>query len=332
MSTAQLDPETEIAIDAVRAAARVCRAVAAGHIDAVTKADDSPVTIADFAAQAVVMHRLQQRLGAPTVVGEEAAEVLRGDEALADAVVAAARVSWPDATRDAVLAAIDAGAARQADGRYWTLDPIDGTKGFLRRGQYAVCLAWVEGASALRGVLACPNLSRAADGSPAQVDPSGVVFATDGVAPVVVTGIDDDRREHLPSTPAAIEGALVITHSVESGHTRIDNVDEVVRRLGRAYAAMPSDSQAKYGLVARGQAHAYLRIPTNRTRVEAVWDHAAGTAIASRAGMRVTDLRGAVFDFSSPAGLRHNFGILCAHPEIHGALVEAIAALGLADA
>jgi Inositol monophosphatase family len=40
----------------------------------------------------------------------------------------------------------------------WTLDPIDGTKGFLRGGQYAVCLGLIEDAQVQLGVIGCPNL------------------------------------------------------------------------------------------------------------------------------------------------------------------------------
>lgn len=41
----------------------------------------------------------------------------------------------------------------------WTLDPIDGTKGFLRGGQYAVCLALLVDAKVQVGVMGCPNLA-----------------------------------------------------------------------------------------------------------------------------------------------------------------------------
>jgi 3'(2'), 5'-bisphosphate nucleotidase len=40
----------------------------------------------------------------------------------------------------------------------WTLDPIDGTKGFLLGGQYAVCLALIEDSDVKLGVMGCPNL------------------------------------------------------------------------------------------------------------------------------------------------------------------------------
>ena len=42
--------------------------------------------------------------------------------------------------------------------RYWVLDPIDGTKGFLRKGQYAIALALIERGEIILGLLACPNL------------------------------------------------------------------------------------------------------------------------------------------------------------------------------
>ena len=58
-----------------------------------------------------------------------------------------------------MLQVIDEGnSAGGATGRIWALDPIDGTKGFLRGGQYAVCLALIEDGDVKVGVLGCPNL------------------------------------------------------------------------------------------------------------------------------------------------------------------------------
>ena len=60
---------------------------------------------------------------------------------------------------DGILEAIDYGA-RECDftQRYWTLDPVDGTKGFLRHDQYVVALALIEHGRPVLGVLGCPNL------------------------------------------------------------------------------------------------------------------------------------------------------------------------------
>lgn len=55
----------------------------------------------------------------------------------------------------------------------WTLDPIDGTKGFLRGEQYAVCLALIVDSQVQVGVIGCPNLPYDWDASPEQ---KGVLF------------------------------------------------------------------------------------------------------------------------------------------------------------
>ncbi len=322
--------ETSAALAAVRDACRVCRAVSAGAIESVTKSDDSPVTVADFASQAVIVARLRAALGEPVIVGEESAETLRADPRLADAVVAAARVVWPEADRDAVLASIDAGAARTSEGAYWTLDPIDGTKGFLRREQYAVCLSRIEGSAPTIGVLGCPNLPRDHQGPLDAADPGGSIYVVQQDGEVLEYGVDGHDHTVVPRATATLEGELVVTISVESGHTRLDHVEQLLRHLGRPSRTIRCDSQAKYALVARGQAHAYLRVPTDPGRFELVWDHASGAAIATRTGMRVTDLRGQPLDFSSPPRLTKNYGILCAHPAIHGELLAAITALGYA--
>ena len=86
------DTTAVAALDAIRAACRVCRAVSAGTIERVTKADESPVTVADFASQAVIVARLRERVPDAVVIGEESADELRSDDRLAEAVVAAARV------------------------------------------------------------------------------------------------------------------------------------------------------------------------------------------------------------------------------------------------
>lgn len=324
----ELDIPTAAALRAVRDASRVCRAVSAGAITSVAKSDQSPVTIADFAAQAVVVHVLTAAVHDAVVVGEESAELLRSDDELCAGVVAAARVAWPEADREAVLAAIDTGARRPPPGAsYWTLDPIDGTKGFLRREQYAVCLARVDGDTPTIGALACPNLAPVVDVHAASPAGSGIVLVCGASGPVWRGAIEDG-----PLAQVVIDeqpGVIVITHSVEPEHSRIDRVRAVVERLGTPMLAIPCDSQAKYALVAQGIAHAYLRIPTRPERVETVWDHAAGVALATRTGMRVSDLAGEPLDFSIPPGLASNYGILCAHPRLHADLVRELAALGL---
>jgi len=333
----------EAALAAVVAACKVARTVAQATtgLGEQLKPDASPVTIADFAVQAVIVHLLREREDGAPIVGEEDESSLLADPTLRDAVVAAARSGWPDADADSVLAALAAGHHRGDADAYWALDPIDGTKGFLRREQYAVCLAHVLGGEPIVGVLGCPNLPRDRTAKLDDRTDAGAIYLAGPSGPAFEVGLDGlDVRPLIVDDPSAHisrigvrkgDDDIVITHSVDTGHTRLDRVQAVLEKLGRSYHSIPCDSQAKYALVARGQAHAYVRIPTNPKRVETVWDHAAGAAIAMRAGMIVSDLRGAPLDFSSPHGLVNNFGIVCAHPSVHADLVAAAKDLGFAE-
>ncbi len=329
------EAQTELARAAVLDAVIVCREAARrlGQLGRLAKSDASPVTVADFAAQAVIVRRLREH-GPVPIVGEEQAAVLRepANAGLRDAVVEAVRPVWPEATTTAVLEAID-GASGPADPRgHWMVDPIDGTRGFVRGGQYAVCLAWIAQASPRVAVMGCPNLPQGLGVSLETVDREGTLFLAEA-------GGSAWWGAALPGAPLrAIDVAapsteppreIVVTHSVESQHSRLDDMARVFERLGGRVVVRTADSQAKYGMVARGQAHVYLRVPSDRRRAEQVWDHAPGWLVATAAGMHVTDLRGKAFDFSFGERLEGNYGVVCAPPRLHAALLEAIAALGL---
>ena len=72
---------------------------------------------------------------------------------------------------------------------------------------------------------------------------------------------------------------------------------EAIDEEGSIIKAIKMDSQAKYGLVARGEAQVYLRLPKS-DYVEWIWDHAAGSLMIQEAGGKVTDTNGNELDFS----------------------------------
>ncbi|MBX3385572.1 MAG: hypothetical protein KF768_03285 [Phycisphaeraceae bacterium] len=150
-------------------AASVCRHVQS-RLDALrsmTKDDASPVTIADFASQAVVARGLHASGSlAGGLVAEESAEFLKHPDHRAhlQACLIALRESgaWPDCTEDELIGSVDLGGADaeclNSEEGGWTLDPIDGTKGFLRGQQYCISLAFIRRGQVEQGYLACPNL------------------------------------------------------------------------------------------------------------------------------------------------------------------------------
>jgi 3'(2'), 5'-bisphosphate nucleotidase len=136
------------------------------------------------------------------------------------------------------------------------------------------------------------------------------------------------RLDHDP------DDDIIVCGSVEAAHSNVSDTDRVltwIEEHGHGSVGEPArlDSQCKYAVVARGQADAYLRLPTKKGYVERIWDHAAGACIAGESGAFVTDIFGEPLDFSQGRGLEKNRGIVCAPPRVHGLMLRAIEALGI---
>ena len=332
----------EAAKAAVIQASRVCRAVQSDleRVRSITKDDKSPVTVADFASQAIVARALVEHLGKVTLVAEEDAAELReradeGRTEVLDEVVRAVQIVWPDAKRDDVLDMIDVGNAqpvRDTMHGFWTLDPIDGTKGFLRGQQYAVSLAWIEAGTPVIGVLGCPNLSVDFAEPLDKPDPRGTLYFAAHTGGRYEMPCDDPDAEptRLTRLTRSENEPIRMCESVEAGHTSHNAAEQILEKLGEAGEPSRLDSQAKYAVVARGQADLYLRLPKpGKPYVEKIWDHAAGAAIATEAGCSVTDIFGNTLDFSHGRRLEKNKGVVVAPPALHGKAIGAIEELGI---
>lgn len=335
-----------VAERAVLEACAVCRAVqtrdprlGGQSVGAITKGDSSPVTIADFAAQAVIAHRLRQALGEVTLLGEEGSGYLRDPMHAAEkaAALAAVRLVWPDASEADMLDALDVGDGefRRTPGHhgaFWTLDPIDGTKGFLRGEQYAVCLAYVEVPPSGIGIptiaaMGCPNLPPSFAGQFHTPDPVGLVYlACRGRGASVLPADGSAPASPLRRAPRTPGAPILGCRSVDASHSDHSTASRAMRRLNAHPEPLELDSQCKYAVVARGQADVYLRIPGRKPYVERIWDHASGALIASESGCAVTDIDGKPLDFGHGRGLDANRGIVCADPSIHRDILDAIAA------
>ncbi len=332
----------EAAVEGVARASAVCRHVqqSLDEVRSITKDDRSPVTVADFAAQAIIGRTLRERLGPDVrLVGEEDAHALRRDDHAPHrrAVLEAVRRVWPEAREDDVLDAIDVGNAR-ADGAFWTLDPVDGTKGFLRNQQYAIALAFIDGGRPVIGVMGCPNLPVSFDAPLDVPDPEGCLYACIAGQGVTQHACEHPDRQGTPirRDDKAPGEPISVCASVEKAHSNVGDTDRILDFL--AARGQPTreptrlDSQAKYAVVARGQADAYLRLPTRKGYVERIWDHAAGSLIATEAGCVVSDIAGNRLDFSQGIGLERNRGVICAPPGVHRKMIEAIRELGIGAA
>ncbi len=320
------EAERAAAIEAVEIASRLCQQVQSVLVDdaSMAKKDKSPVTVADFGAQAVVSHTLVSAFPDVPLVGEEdAAELRQSDNAgLCAQVVEHVQRAKPALGESEVLELIDRGTyAGGGAGRHWTLDPIDGTKGFLRRDQYAVALALIEDGEVVLGVLGCPNLP--VDTADPDGERGGLFVAVKGEGTFTrpLTG-DAERRIHV--TDVTDPSGANFCESVESGHSSQDDSAKVAELLGITQPPFRIDSQCKYAAVARGDASIYLRLPTRADYEEKIWDHAAGSIVVREAGGRVTDVTGADLDFSIGRTLAKNTGVIVTNGHVHDPVVAAV--------
>ena len=196
-------------------------------------------------------HRLKED-GSPTSAADLAAEEL---------IIAELAARWPGIP---VVAEETASRAAPA-ARFFLVDPLDGTKDFLRGGrEYCVCIALVAGSRPVAGALAAPALARA-----------WWAGATAREAAIVAGRPGPDRRLAVRALPAAGATALA---SDRHGDAATDACLAALPVAARRNAS----SAIKFGLIAAGEADLYVRCgPTME------WDTAAGDHVLTVAGGRV---------------------------------------------
>lgn len=318
------DPEGLLAAAsrAVQQAAGVCRRVQRGLVDAevLQKGDRSPATVADFASQAVIRRLLVLEAPEIPLVGEEEATELEGPQAatVRARVLEHLREVWPEAGEEELLESLRLEPGALGSGTFWVVDPIDGTKGFLRGGHYAVALALLQEGRPVLGLLACPEMD-----------------APGGERGLLVAAREGEGCRAAPlSQPSALEPVHTsedrsleearMCESVERGHSAQEATAAVRRLLGARAAPVRMDSQAKYAAVACGLADAYLRLPTRAAYREKIWDHAAGALLVQEAGGVVTDARGRPLDFGLGTFLEAGCGVVATTRRLHDGVLDAV--------
>ena len=319
--------------------------------EVLAKRDKSPVTVADFGSQALICRSLMESYPDDPVIAEEDAALLLSPEniPILDRVTRHVRSvretsigARADIAKEQVCEWIDRGGSNDYQDRFWTLDPIDGTKGFLRGEQYAIALALIVGGEVTVAALACPNLRirpdrrNGADGDDAG-NALGVIFAAvqgEGASAQpaeLAEGIEPPALRVEVSTADDPAGAR-FCESVESGHSAQGDSAQVAARLGITAAPLRMDSQAKYAVVAQGEAEIYLRLPTSADYREKIWDHAAGALIVAEAGGVVSDIHGRPLEFRHGRELVANRGVIVSNGWIHARVIKAIEEIGIGQA
>lgn len=311
-----LDELSELAARAVRRGAELCERVRADLNPAtVTKGDRTPVTVADYASQAVIGRMLAETTPEIPLIAEEDADALRRSEHVETLarVTSLVEIFEKDASPESVCRWIDRGrpsTGRNPD-RFWTLDPIDGTKGFLRGDHYAVALALIDRGRLEVAAMGCPSL--------------GAVFVAKRGGGSKRVDWNSGESQEIRVSPTTDVSVARFCERIESSGASKDLSALVAEAMGVVAEPRRLDSQAKYAVTALGEVELYLRLPSDATYQEKIWDHAAGALLVEEAGGRVSDVNGEPLDFTLGVALSGNRGVVASNGLLHPALLAAIA-------
>ncbi|KAL2018969.1 hypothetical protein VTK56DRAFT_10194 [Thermocarpiscus australiensis] len=341
--------ELEVAIKAAQMATHISRTVLSmAELDekaggfGILKDDLSPVTLADFAIQALLTRTLRRAFPQDGFVGEESADELRQNPNLASRVLAIiAECVDRDLFRDAedlcqVIDSCTTSNPGGADsGRIWVFDPIDGTKTYIRHEQYAINIALLEGGSQVLSVVACPLLSMDAEAPvcDASIDPTGrgcILYAVRGHGAYVRPlpgdpGEVQPRRlerhaEHVPP-----DGLRCVTcwASLDSG---VDEVHKAVaERLGVPFPGCDLLGWVlRWVALALGLGNMTVWVYRKRERCAKLWDHAGAMLLLEEVGGMITDVHGKQIDLNSGRKLKANFGFVAAPRNLHQMVLRTV--------
>ncbi len=322
------EEELKIGLEAVDKAMRISRKIqkelTAG--DKIDKSDKSPVTIADFTSQAVICSILNNEFPDIPIVGEEESTDLKKPENSGvfikiENFLKNEKNLYDRLYKNDILESIDLGCAEPNPNIFWTLDPIDGTKGFLRGEQYAVALALIKNGEVILGISGCPNLS-------IEKEPGNegfIFFSVKGEGSSQINCQTQESKK-IVVTDHMDKNKMRFVQSYESGHGNLELQTDIAKKLKISEPPVQLDSQVKYGIVASGNAEIYLRIPNPKSPdyKEKIWDHAAGSIIVEEAGGIVSDINGKSLDFSLGSTLSGNTGILATTSGLHKEILDII--------
>lgn len=237
-----------------REAGAAIMGVYAGDFSVWEKEDKSPLTEADAAAHELITRRLERLQPALPILSEEAVGDFSGTD---------------------------------SSGRYWLVDPLDGTKEFIKRnGEFTVNIALIENGRSILGVVYAPVLNVA-------------YLAAEGLGAFKV-GADGVRTPIRVAEHTGGSSWRVVGSRSHAG----DSLTAFMQQLG-AHELISMGSSLKFCLVAEGKADVYPRMgPTS------LWDTAAAQCVVEQAGGGVIQLTGEPLSYANPAAVLNPFFVV----------------------
>ncbi|HZV98420.1 MAG TPA: 3'(2'),5'-bisphosphate nucleotidase CysQ [Methylophilaceae bacterium] len=225
--------------------------VYASEIEVQHKVDNSPLTLADLAAHRIIESGLKQLMPRLPILSEEST-----------AIPYTVRADWQ---------------------RYWLVDPLDGTREFIKRnGEFTVNIALIDEGKPILGVVYAPAMDL-------------LYFACCGAGAYM----QKESAEPVPLRARMLDSArITIAGSRSHSNAKLQSFIEKVGGNLSVPALISLGSSLKICLVAEGKADVYPRLgPTSE------WDTAAAQCVLEQAGGQLVDLDGMPLRYNSKESL-----------------------------
>ncbi|EQB50622.1 3',5'-bisphosphate nucleotidase [Colletotrichum gloeosporioides Cg-14] len=331
--------ELTVAIAAIQHAARLSRRVlVASDKGVVTKEDLSPVTVADFAIQALLTSTLHAAFPGDKFVGEESAADLRENPDLLKSVWAllqqVASEKAPDSlcklpeSPEQMCEMIDwCGLGDPSPtGRFWVFDPIDGTKTFVRGELYAINVCLMEDGKQSVGIVGLPMLAADAKApiNNDSIDPTStgsIMFAVKGHGTYIraLPGPLDLQPTKIPRHADGDNHPLVSVTCIDGSDSAVPGIHKkVAERLGVSYPGNDLLGWVlRWAVLGLGQANCTFWAYRRRDRLAKIWDHAGAMLLFEEVGGKVTDVDGNPVNLVAGRKMVANYGFIAAPPAVH---------------
>ncbi|GLT33498.1 hypothetical protein SLA2020_080820 [Shorea laevis] len=361
--------ELDVAVRAVQMACSLCQKVQDNLISKTnnqihSQDGNSAVTVADWSVQAIVSWVLSESFGSKNVsiVAEDDVQSLsKADSAgLLELVVKTVNDCLYEAPRfglegpetpllssDVLEAISRCNSTGGPTGRFWALDPINGTLGFVQGDQYAVALALIEDGEVVLGVLGCPNypmkkewlsyhhryhriISQLTPTTSESWDKGCVIYARRGSGEAWMQPLHKKNNmliwpnSAIRAQVSSIDNPALATFCVEKSNSTSSHsfTAGLAHSFGLRKQPLRVHSMVKYAAIAREDADIFMKFVRTGYK-EKIWDHAAGVVIIQEAGGVVTDAGGSPLDFSKGIYLEGlDRGIIAsAGPKLHEKII-----------
>ena len=269
--TVGYDKELSLAVDLVKKASIITEWFRSKNSLSFIKKDDSPVTLADFASQIFIISEIKEYFPEDQIIAEEESSVFIDSDAenIIKRCYNSLNITFEENLKETL------NYRGSSSKRQWTVDPIDGTKGFQKGLAYAIGMGFMIQAEPTICAIGVPNYKNT----------SLTIFSAEKNHGANVSHGDQNFTKISVSNKKEIK-KFRICHSL---HYNQPWVLDFARSLGITNF-IPLDSMAKLCMVADGSSEIYIK-PMNMQR-SFTWDFLPGELLVKEAGGMITDIRG----------------------------------------